>query len=310
MPDGVEADAGPTEASATAKRTGSKRRIVDQGWSPAASQIRRLRARFTRTVTEHAVSESVGNSRSFGIPPMNTPRLVLLVAAVVLLAGCESRSISDSGYDHGSRYGYGHDRSGYDGELSEFDVVGVNRSDAITDAEIASALQNKTSVRLDRTSRVLLIQSGANFPDHQMQEDLQTSFAIAPFSGRPPHEDAKVSYAKTLRLAAARGGYDKILCYWGVLESEQHAKATKGVSWVPIVGYVIPDQSESMRIRLKAVLIDTATGNWAMIQPEPINDRQASAVLTRAKNDQELVERLKDAGYQSLANLIRSAYTG
>ncbi|HVU16125.1 MAG TPA: hypothetical protein VHD32_04335 [Candidatus Didemnitutus sp.] len=238
---------------------------------------------------------------------MNTQRLVLLVAAVALLAGCESRSISNSGYNHG----YGQGPWGYHGELSEFEVVGVSDTTNVSDDQIAAALKIKPVVRLDRTSRVLLIQSGADFPDQPMQASLEASFAVAPFSGRPPRNpEPGVSYSKSLRLAAARGGYDKIICYWGVLESEKKSEATKGISWVPIVGYAIPDETESMRIRLKAVLIDTATGNWVMIQPEPVGDRQASAIFTRERNDQELVERLKELGYQSLANLIRRDFTG
>jgi hypothetical protein len=233
---------------------------------------------------------------------------LLIFAAVLLLAGCESRSISNSGYPAGYRHGAS--PGDYAGELSEFDVLGVDAAEKISDADIQAAFHNKNSVRLARTSRVLLIQSGAEFPDSAMQEPLSALYAVGPFSGRPRNQkNPDVSYSKSLRLAAARGGFDKILCYWGVLESQRTGKASKSVSWVPIVGYFVPDESQSMRLRLKAVLIDTVTGNWVMIQPDPVSDKQLSSSATREKSDQELVANLKEQGDKSLVNLLKTSFT-
>ena len=53
--------------------------------------------------------------------------------------------------------------------------------------------------------------------------------------------------------------------------------STKAVSWVPIVGGIIPDESQEMRIRLKIALIDVATGQWDAFSPKPIQDTSASA---------------------------------
>lgn len=237
--------------------------------------------------------------------PMKTPFLPVLVAALVLLAGCESRSISNSGYP--GRYRPAAIEGAYAGELSEFDVLGVDAAESVTDADIAQALRTKNSVPLTRASEILVIQSGADFPDNALQEPLAACFQIGPFSGKPrKNPEAKASYSKSLRLAAARGGFDKILCYWGVLETQSTNEVTKNVSWVPIVGYFIPDESESMRIRLKAVLIDTATGNWVMLQPDPVSDRQLSSLVTRERHDQDLVAKLKEQGYRSLVALLRN----
>ena len=238
---------------------------------------------------------------------MNKPLVLLAAAACLLLVGCKTRSISNSGYNAG-RGNYG-PTDGYVGELSEFDVLGVDAAGAVTDAEILGALDTRTSVRLGKNSRVMLIQSGADFPDNSMQEGLSARYNVGPFSGKSrTAKDATASYSKSLRLAAARGGYDKILCYWGVLESGRARELTKGVSWVPIVGYFVPDETESMRIRLKAVLIDTATGNWVMIQPEPVTDKQLSSIVSRESSDQSLVEKLKTQGYRSLVSILTSAY--
>ncbi len=232
--------------------------------------------------------------------------VTLAAAACLLLFGCNTRSISNSDYNPGNRYGA---PGNYAGELSEFDVLGVDSAGTVTNDEIQGALDTRTPARLARTSHVLLIQSGADFPDNAMQEALGARFTVGPFSGTPrAARDATASYSKSLRLAAARGGYDKILCYWGVLESTRTREITKGVSWVPIVGYFVPDETQSMRIRLKAVLIDTATGNWVMLQPEPVTDKQLSSIVSRESTDQGLVERLKEQGYRSLVSTLINGY--
>src|SRR5579862_5414160 len=155
-----------------------------------------------------------------------------LIVFVLALAGCETRSISDSGYNR-SRYS----SLGFRGELTEFDVLGVDSVSNITDADIAAELKNSKGAHLQRNSKILLIQSGADFPDAAMAEALGQRFAVTPFSGKPetdrisrPSWEAtpsaqvavsnqpKLSYSKSLRLTAARGGYDKIICYWGILE--------------------------------------------------------------------------------------------
>ncbi len=225
--------------------------------------------------------------------------LSLIAAAGLLLASCETRSISNSGYGG---------NSGYRGELSEFDVLGIEASANVTDAVIASALRDARAVQLSRADRVLLIQSGAEFPDAPMQEALGKFFAVGPFSGKPQaKKEAGQSYAKSLRLAAAMGGYAKIVCYWGVLESERVDQATKAVSWVPIAGAFIPDERENMRLRLKAAVVDVASGQWTMVQSNPVADTKLSASLARKNADQGLVARLKAQGYAELAHLLADA---
>ncbi len=51
------------------------------------------------------------------------PLKAIFAFALVLLAGCSTRSISNSAYDEQFRR-YGHAVGGYRGELSELDVVG------------------------------------------------------------------------------------------------------------------------------------------------------------------------------------------
>src|SRR5438552_1965109 len=193
----------------------------------------------------------------------------LLIAACGLFAGCDqTRSISHSGYrEQTTRYGYpsGGDASDpgfeYRGELSEFDVLGITRGEVTSEEEIGRALDNAKRVKLRPGSSILLIQSGAMFPDGPMVTELGKHFTVVPFSGVPPMRKTDNSvqtesfdpegYSKSLRLTAARGGNEFIVCYWGILESGSEKLATKTVSWVPVVNWIVPDEKQRMRIRLK-----------------------------------------------------------
>ncbi|HEY1109523.1 MAG TPA: hypothetical protein VGE76_12840 [Opitutaceae bacterium] len=230
----------------------------------------------------------------------------LLGALVLLLTGCQTRSISNSGYPGESRGSY-HDS--FRGELSQLDVVGVAPDKAITEDDIQAALRTPSAARLTSDSRILLIQSGAEFPDAPMLAALKEHYHVAPFSGRPSHKKDDghdgPSFSKNLRLAAARGGYDKVVCYWGVLESARENHLTSLVSWVPIVGYTIPDKTDHMRIQLKAAIVDVATGSWTIVSPPAAESSKLSTVLSRKESDQSLVQKLKAEGYRSLVQTLR-----
>jgi hypothetical protein len=229
--------------------------------------------------------------------------LIPLLALVLFLSGCETRPISDSGY----REPYGWNRPSnplYRGELTELDILGAAPHQEATEANIAKALAAAAAPQLKRGDKVILIQSGAPVPDNAMMDEAARYFSAAPFSGIPPQE--KSDMAESMRLRAAQGGYRHIVCYWGVLESAQLDKEGKAVSWMPIVGAFVPDQKQQMRIRLKALLLDVATGGWKMLTPEAHSDASYNSRWTREASDQTLVELLKQKGYKSLvADLVK-----
>jgi hypothetical protein len=255
-------------------------------------------------------------------------RLTAVTAAVLVLAGCQStRSISNSAYrEPQGGYCYAPRPNGsdpgfaYHGELSEFDVLGIERGMIASEADIQQALAGVKQVRLKPGSSVLLIQSGAMFPDGPMVAALSPHFRVVPFTGVPPvsrrtsdghfeRADAD-SFSRSLRLAAARGGCDTILCYWGSLEAKSAKLATKTVSWVPVVNWFMPDESEIMRIQLKLALVDVRTGDWAVLSPTPIEASKLSASPRRGVADQKLVERLKQQAYVSGARELLQQYAG
>jgi hypothetical protein len=227
-----------------------------------------------------------------------------LIVCALVLSGCQTRSISDS--DYRDPYGWRRpDSDAYKGELNEMDILGVAPVGDATQENIAKRLETAAVPRLRRGDRIILIQSGAGMPDGAMMQEVMPVFDAAPFSGVPPENKARLP--ESLRLRAAQGGYRYIVCYWGVLESAQTDKEGKIVSWVPIMGSFVLDQKQQMRIRLKALLVDVATGNWKMVTPEAHTDASYNSRWTRESADQKLVNELKAKGYKTLvADLLKS----
>ena len=244
-------------------------------------------------------------------------RLIALVGVLALLCGCGVRSISNSGYRAGTAQGA--DNPFYKGELTEFDVLGIDLNKPVSEAEIGRELDRHQGIALRKGDSLLLLQSGAPIPDDPMVRALNPYFSVTPFSGVPvpgPVQTASAapgsgapSYAATLRLAAARSGATTIICYWGLLESGVENHVTKAISWAPIMGAAIPDQSQHVRIRLKVAVIDVRSGNWSTYSPDAYTDTALSAGLNRAASDQEQVAFLKEQAYKAAADQLVARYT-
>ena len=222
-----------------------------------------------------------------------------LIAA--LLGGCVTRSISDSGYAKESYYGRNTPSNPlYKGELSEFEVLGIDPQAKVTTEEIAKAFEQKQILKLSKGSSIMLVQSGALIPDEPMVKALEKYYNISVFSGIPTSQGS-TNYSMPLRLAAAKGGFEKIVVYWGLLETAQKGLGSKAVSWVPFVGGTIRDESQEMRVRLKVAIVDVKTGQWDMFSPEPFQDTATSARYSRESSDQAQVAVLKKKSYEAAA---------
>ncbi|MBP9643414.1 MAG: hypothetical protein KBE15_08040 [Budvicia sp.] len=231
--------------------------------------------------------------------------LLIIALSILMVSGCATRSISNVGNGQNQFYG---------GELRDQDVLGAMPEQGITDADIKTALNNsRYSFRLPKDSSILLIQSGAMTPDPAMQAALKQFYSVSVFSGVPPdsyryrdsqNKDTKVDYPKLLRLTAANGGQDKILVYWGQLESGSENEATKVVSWVPFVGGVLPDETQHMRIVLRIALIDVLSGRWTTFTPETFESSMVSGRYNRDSKDVKQVMALKEQAYQAAAKEI------
>jgi len=241
-------------------------------------------------------------------------------AASLFLVGCSTRSISNSGYEG--------DRS-YVGELNELQVLGVEPGRLITEDEIRLALAGAGQVSLSRGDRLVLIQSGARFPDEAMLALAKRYYDVVPLSGvpahgegwrfqpyragpQPPKNGAEASYQpldKALRLAAAHTGARTLVVYWGVLETEREIYATKVVSWVPLVGDFIPDEEQETRIRLRTAVIDVASGDWEIFEPKVYSDERTTVGIGREYSDQNQVSALKEQAYERLVDDLLTRYS-
>ena len=235
---------------------------------------------------------------------------LISLVTILLFGGCQTRSISNVGY----RYGNSH---GYQGELNELSVLGVRVNEEVSSEDIAQALdeRGRNPLELNKGDVLAVIQSGARFPDKEMLGSLEPLAQIVPLSGVSPHprEDRggkePIRMDKSLRMAAAKGGANKMLVYWGILESaSEPEQAAKQLSWVPIAGRIIPDETQHVQIRVKAALIDVATGHWTLIRTEPLQDKRMSSRLTRASSDLKQVLALKEKAYGQFAKDLKERF--
>lgn len=223
-----------------------------------------------------------------------------------MATGCATRSISNSGYASAGYYASGNPF--YRGELTEFDIVGEIAPEKVSEQDIVATFSApKQPILLTRGAPILVMQSGAITPDEQFLTEIGSYFAAAPFSGVPLEKKGEMT--KQLRMTAARGGIQSILCFWGVLETAKVDNAGKVLSWIPIAGRIVPDEKQRMRIRLKAILVDAPSGRWAMLTPDPLEQSLRSAQINREQADQKQVEALKRKGYEALVNLLLAKHS-
>ena len=235
--------------------------------------------------------------------------ILFSLAIILTFGGCRSRSISSiSGYS---------DNDGYRGELNELSVLGVRIDENVTDSDISAVLAAREGkpVVLKRGDVLAVIQSGARFPDKEMSDPLETLSKVVPLSGVPPKHGRErknkdpIRIDRSLRMAAAKGGAHKLLVYWGILESAaEPEQAAKQLSWVPLLGRAIPDETQHVQIRVKAALIDVATGNWTMIRTEPMQDKRMSSRLTRESTDLKQIISLKEKAYAQFAQDLKTRF--
>lgn len=111
---------------------------------------------------------------------MKTRILLLTLVSCILLLGCTKRvrSISQSGYNDSYSYAGPNSR-----ELDEFDVLGLDRDKPVTEEEIQRAASQTRPIRLAPGTTILLIQSGAVYPDGPMVSELSKHLRVVPFTG-------------------------------------------------------------------------------------------------------------------------------
>jgi len=225
----------------------------------------------------------------------------------LVLSGCSTASISNSGYSKGNANQRSHYNNILSNELDEIQVLGLEDNDVIEKSNIAELLDNAKGINLRKGDSILLIQSGAEFPDSEMVESLSDIYDISTFSGTASkYSERKLN--QLLRYSAATGGSSHIVVYWGMVESAERSLGSKSVSWVPFVGWSLPDESTQIRIRLKFAIIDVATGSWKTYQPTPIEEEFTSSIMGREGQKQQKIIELKKLVYASAAKQLHQKF--
>lgn len=233
--------------------------------------------------------------------PVSRYAIVLISLFSIVLAGCGTRSISNAGFKPNPYY---------KGELSEFAVIGI---DPKTGERAWGDVPGQTSpLTLPPGSHIMLIQSGTEIPDGELVAEMERVFRVSVFSGSPPAQDGgpegkserRAAYASALRAAAMSGGMDYIVCVWGLIDDHRARKAGKTISWVPIVGAVIPDEKQHMSIRLKVAVVDVETGDWGSFLPPAFDSSRFSSRTSRSNVDQKQVYSLKSDAYRAAVDAL------
>ena len=101
-----------------------------------------------------------------------------------------------------------------------------------------------------------------------------------------------------------------MVCCWGILESGSEEIATKTVTWLPLVNWIVPDEKQHMRIRLKVALVDVASGSWSVFSVQPADSKSWAWKPRREVADQKLVESLKIKAYELAAKDLIAMHGG
>lgn len=84
--------------------------------------------------------------------------------------------------------------------------------------------------------------------------------------------DGLVNYLMFFCFVVVKGGFEKIVVYWGLLEMVQKGLGMKVVLWVLFVGGNIWDEMQEMWVCLKVVVVDVKMGQWVMFLLELFQD--------------------------------------
>lgn len=270
---------------------------------------------------------------TFGKLPMAQIFISLLLTIWLLMTlGCQEPSFVDETI---TRFRLNE----YTQELTEYELLGIDRNKPISEDQISSALsQPRVEMTLHKGDRLLVIQSGAVMPDAQMltllkkQFDTKTLTGMSEYKRIKPEPDymllarlfiatakeqnqtpysganqigttpslVKPDYAQVMRFAAAKANIQTILVYWRFLESGIVNHQTKIVSWIPIAGSIIPDKTRYLRMRMKVCLIDVKSGQWELFTPKLCNDEPLTTTITRGSSNRQQVQKLMALAYGNM----------
>lgn len=210
---------------------------------------------------------------------------VPFILCVALVSGCvTTRSISNY------QYGY---NTYYRGELSEVEFI--------KDISDPQAPRLSAPIQVAQGEKVIVIQSGQLRPDAAFLSLLAGKCSVVPMSGVPSLHSVG---GPTLREAAKAGGVVKVIAYWGSIQTAIQPKGAKAISWVPVAGWYIPDESQKMRVSVSAIIGDVATGQWSDVTAVSSETETSHSSFNLQATDSRQVEELKADAYSRLLDQL------
>jgi hypothetical protein len=127
------------------------------------------------------------------------------------------------------------------------------------------------------------------------------------WDGRAPSvpEDGKkptgATLSRRLRLAAAQQRCSHVIVVFGEIQSDSRSLPTRAVSWVPVVGGLVPSRHSGTRLLAQALIMETATSRFTLAAAAP---QQTSGITTKSGGEginSRRALKLKIAAYPDLA---------
>jgi hypothetical protein len=228
------------------------------------------------------------------------PCLAAAFAAAIALAGCGS-SPEKIPNVNAAQAGQASEVA-----LTETDVLGFDGAQRVSEEEIAKAATPRGKIQIKRGAAVMLIQAGVSVPEEAMQREAANHFSVTPFSGLTQQKNGgadSANVSRALRLTAAKGGNDFLIVYWPAIEGAQQTNGT--LEWRAVKGD-IPFEAEQVRARLRVLIVDVKTGQWAVATPETLEDKSARGGWFRKRTSAQRVANLKERAYKhALQEVLR-----
>ena len=106
---------------------------------------------------------------------------------------------------------------------------------------------------------------------------------------------------RRLRLVAAQQGCSHVIVVFGEIQSDSRALPTSAVSWVPVVGNLIPSERSGTRLIAQAIILETGSPRYTTVTARP---QQTTGITTDNGSgtiNSRRAPKLKAAAYPELA---------
>lgn len=216
-----------------------------------------------------------------------------------------------------------------DGELSEYQVLGISPFIKISEADIQNEIREPHKFALHEGSGILLAQSGREMPDKDLMMALAQDFTVTTMSGVPDgaapvkkpdrwddeSDDANAQDRPNMGGMNGPGGMGGGRSHLQTVNNYRIDKALRlaaSKAGADTILVVWTRTSQKHLPGLRAAVIDAGTGKWEIISPFTLEENNPDETAEEGRKtgpeDQPLPElspeQIKDS-YQALAEILK-----